>query len=372
MKILFLVQHLYPCKTGGVELFHYYLADALGQTNTVTILTACDYSYAKENFKTIKIRARILWFQKPSLVFEHVRIMIRMRNKIDIIHIPYMSRSWLYGCYIPWLSRIFNIPYILSLHGGAMLPWKPKLPHRLLFKHAGSIITVSQTIKNEYEKRSGRQIIVLPPLMPFCKATKKREELRVEYGLGENDKVLLFLGSLKQIKGCDTLLKAFFMLDPKFISEYKLHLLFAGEGVMKDELVSEAKAHKFGSRVHFLGNIPHKDVPDLFTLADFYVIPSRYEATPISLLEAMFNRMPIIGSDIPGITNLISHGRNGLIFKSEASEDLSGQMHSLIRDPELADKLSANAESSLAGHLSFADVVLEHQVIYEQVSQKVR
>jgi glycosyltransferase involved in cell wall biosynthesis len=367
MNILFISTYLYPCHVGGVEVFNCHLIQALAKEHLVTVLSTCASDFENKNISLIKINPRRCLIQKVSLLVEHVQLIFRFRKKIDLIHVPYMSRSWLYGVYLPVFRRFFGIPYVLVLHGGGMLPWKPRLPHLLLFRNAAAIVAVSQTIQEEYAVRSGRRIQLIPPLIPFHSATRSKSEIRQALGYREDDLIIMTLGSVKKIKGSDLLQQAFFSLGPEALEKHRARLLVVGEGPMRRSLEEEVKRRHFDTRVRFLGSVPHERVREMYRLADIYVIPSLMEGAPISLSEAMFNGLPVVGSDIESIRLLIKDGQNGLLFRKGDSRALAQKLRVLLSDPGLREKLGTAAEHTHDSGLRFEDVVNAHLRLYEEV-----
>jgi glycosyltransferase involved in cell wall biosynthesis len=366
MNILYISSYLYPCHLGGVEVFNFHLIRALAKDHAVTVLTTCAADIGRKNVSLIRVNPRRCLFQKPSLLFEHVRFLLKLRKEIDLIHVPYMSRSWLYGVYLPLFRRVFRIPYVLVLHGGAMLPWRPRLPHRLLFREAEAIVAVSRAIQKEYESRSGRSIRLIPPLIPFLPAARSKSELRQALGYREDELVILTLGSVKKIKGSDLLPQAFYHLGTEVLEKHRARLLVVGDGPMRKSLEAEVGQRHFEKWVKFLGPVPHEKVREMYRLADVYVIPSLMEGAPLSLMEAMFNGLPVVGSDIESIRSFIQDNRNGLLFRTGDSQALGQQLHVLMNDPGLRERLGEAARLSHDSGLHFEDVVTAHLRLYEE------
>ena len=294
--------------------------------------------------------------------------LIKLKKQTDVVHVPYTSNSTL--AYPVLLAKKFvDIPYIITIHGGGMYPWKPKILHKLFFMNANTIVAVSETIKKEYEKRSGRIIKVIPPLTPFSESKISKEELRNRYGFSNNDKVILSLGSIKKIKGSDNLLYAFLRLGKRYIKKNDLKLLYVGDGPMRHILEEKVKEKSFYEYVKFLGTIPHEEVPNIFKLSDIYVIPSLFEGTPKSLLEAMFNSLPIIGSDVIGINNLIKHGKNGLLFKKGNIKDLIEKIIELIDNNDFSITLG-NAAKKTSTSYKFENVISQYIKITNRCKKK--
>ena len=122
--------------------------------------------------------------------------------------------------------------------------------------------------------------------------------LRKKFGIPENDIVLLSVGRLTPAKQPHTMIEVFSHLEKKLGD---VTLCIAGNG----ELLEEVKdlAEKKGLRkVLFLGHVDYdRDLPDLYACSDYYIMTSKYEGTPLTLLEAMASGLPCIVSGIPSL-----------------------------------------------------------------------
>lgn len=370
MNILVISPALYPCITGGVEIFNYYFIKELAKRgHKVWVLTSCRHNWNKRNISIVKLNERFL--PNPTLsTRSHLFLgLIKLKKQVDVIHVPYTSNSPL-AYPMLFAKKLFDIRYIIYILGGGMYPWKPKTLHKLFFKHADAIVAASETIRKEYERRSGRKIKVITPLIPFSEPKVSKEELRKRYGLSNDDRVILSLGSIKKIKGSDTLLYAFLDLRKLYIEKNNLKLLYAGEGPMKPMLAEKAKEKSFDGYVKFLGTIPHEEVPHIYKLADIYVIPSLFEGAPLSLLEAMFNGLPIIGTDIHGVNNFIRHEKNGLLFEKENKEDLTERIKELVENKDLSIKLGTAAKKDYLRNYKFEYMISQFIKLYTKCVRK--
>jgi glycosyltransferase involved in cell wall biosynthesis len=150
---------------------------------------------------------------------------------------------------------------------------------------------------------------------------------------------VLFLARLVPQKGPDILIDAF----AKFVRENPdWSLQIAGDGPMDSELKSRVRSLEIEDRVFFHGRV--KDPTDLLARASVFVLPSRFEGTPNSLLEAMAARLACIVTDAsPGPLRLIQHGVSGLVVKTEDATELASALHQLAQDPEMRQKLGQAA-----------------------------
>ena len=369
MNILIISPAIYPCITGGVEIFNYYLIKELAKRgHKVWVLTSCGYDWNNRNISLVKLNEKFFVSSTLSTLFHVFLELIKLKKKIDVIHVPYTSNSSL-AYPILLAKNFFDIRYIITIHGGGMHPWKPKILHELFFKHADAIIAVSETIRKEYEKRSGRIIEVRGArASPFIESKISKEEIRRGYGFSNDDKIILSLGSIKKIKGSDTLLYAFLELGKTYIEKNSLKLLYVGEGPMKPMLAEKVREKSFDRYVKFLRTIPHEEVPYIYKLADIYVISSLFEGAPQTLLDAMFNGLPIIGTDVNGINDLIRHGENGLLFEKENIKDLTEKIKELVENKALSDELGKAAKKARANTRDkFEHVISQYIKLYTRI-----
>jgi glycosyltransferase involved in cell wall biosynthesis len=114
----------------------------------------------------------------------------------------------------------------------------------------------------------------------------------------------LYYGRITKEKGVNTFIEA-----TKLLPEYSFKM--AGTGVLENELKQKA-----GPNVEFLGFKKNEELYDLIRNASFVIVPSEWqEAMGLVVVESMFLGKPVIGSRIGGITELITEGKNGFLFK---------------------------------------------------------
>ena len=343
--IVFVVLGIYPCSTGGMEIFYHNLLPEIAKHENVLLITKCK-QMKNASFAVIQNPDRI--FSIPgtgrlaSLIFTAVNL-FRIRKIIKIVHLPYTSNAGQWGLVFPLLKKLFGIRYLLHIHGGGMRKWKRFGADKILFHYASKILAVSDAIKKEYAARSGRNIQIVLPLVSSEMAPESKLVIRRRLRIGSQDRVILFVGSLKGLKAPDVVLEAFIRVGKNFIAEHRIKLIFIGSGHLQDILLARVKALDLGKHVLFTGLVPYDQIPLYYKLADIYVISSHYEGTPKSLLEAMFNQLPIIGTDVNGINDILVHNENALLFAKNNIEQLKDHIMTLIIDTEKAVALSKAA-----------------------------
>ncbi len=339
-RILFITPSIYPQIVGGTEVFNYYLIQKLGNKYDISYLNVDANSSEVElnNAKRITIKNTSQIFQLFQIIF----YLIKFRKSYDLIWTSFSRTAWYYIIIYPILNVLISKEYIIVIHGGGLMPWKWKFPYQIYFKKALAVIGVSDVICAEYKKRTGVSIIHIPPLVPFQVALGSKKELRDKYKINRNKKVFLYVGSLKELKRPDIIVKAFNILGKKYLTKQKILVVFAGDGILKNELIQYCQKEGLEDFFLFKGNVARDQVNEYYKMSDFYIISSDYEGTPISMLEAMFNKLPIIASNVLGINSVIDKER-GILFDNKDVKSLTSAIEQLLDDNEFTKRISENS-----------------------------
>jgi glycosyltransferase involved in cell wall biosynthesis len=159
--------------------------------------------------------------------------------------------------------------------------------------------------------------------------------------LGLPARFILFAGRLVPEKGVFDLLDAYAKLESGLRSQ--VGLVFAGDGVSRDELVRQAKRISPGS-VGFPGFAQREDLAGLYAVAEALVLPTHSDPWGLVVNEAMACGLPIIVSTVAGCAaDLVEDGWNGYVVPPRDSEKLSVAIASLLRQPELKQQMRARS-----------------------------
>lgn len=366
MNILFISFNLYPCNTGGAEIFDYYLIRAISRHYKTFVMSHCN-----KNIGNDVIRIRLFKLISKKISFSGLQCFINillLRKQVDLIHVNYTDRKWFLWLIFPFLKRMFGVPYIVTIHGGKMHSWRPHIVHKIFFAHAASIIAVSQRIKDEYQKRTNRKIEMVAPLVPFRKCADSKSVLRGRYGFKINDKIIISVGSMKKPKGSDIILNAFIKIEKEYIKKHNLKLIYAGRDFMKKELQRQVKKNNLEWCIKFFGKVEYERIHELYKMADMYITASFVEGNSISLLEAFFNGLVIIGADSVGINDVIKDEENGLLFEAGNVNQLKEQIQRMVEDEALSQKICENARKFYALNYNFEDTIKAYLNILRTIS----
>jgi glycosyltransferase involved in cell wall biosynthesis len=179
---------------------------------------------------------------------------------------------------------------------------------------------------------------------------------------------LICLARLARQKGLDVLLQA---LPAVRAAVGPVTLTICGEGPEGPELAALADRLGVADAVYFPGVV--EDVAPRLALAEVFVLPSRYEGMPFALLEAMAAGLPVVASAVPGNTNVVRDGLDGLLVPPEDPAALAAAITRLLREPDLAARLGPAARGRAAtefGVKAMVDRTLE--VYWEALRAELR
>ena len=186
-------------------------------------------------------------------------------------------------------------------------------------------------------------------------ARSKRREL----GIAENDRVIGCVGNLRRDKNYPNLLRAFRLLGERVRGA---KLVIAGEGKRREDLEALIAGMGLEGRVLLLG--ARDDVPEIMRIMDVYCLSSFREGLPLSLLEAMSAGLPVVGTDVPGIRDVIVDGSTGLLVPSDDPARLSDALFRVLADGELARGLSERSSEYVLREHGCEKWVSEYEALF--------
>jgi glycosyltransferase involved in cell wall biosynthesis len=263
--------------------------------------------------------------------------------------------------------------FVHTYHGMHYLSKDSKCPRwfktidRILLKYTSAVICVCST---DYKQGlmagivSKDKAILVPngiEVQKFC-GPKRREELRAEFDVDESTIVFGNIGRLHVQKGHEYLLQAFNSVARLYP---KTALWLIGDGELRGELTRLTKAFGLTNKVRFLGD--RLDIPDLLAAIDVFVLPSLWEGQPISLIEAMISRKPVIASSVDGVADILTEGVNGLLVPPKDSQALADVMGKLIEDSALRSDLAEHAHKTVADGYTATSMAAKVGEIYQDI-----
>jgi glycosyltransferase involved in cell wall biosynthesis len=356
MISLLLINYEYPPVGGGAGNATYYLGRALAARGCrVGVLTArfrgLPAAEEREGVRVIRVPAlrrredrssplEMTSFMASAL--PRVRRVARetgAQASLAFLGIPSGPVAW-------WLKRRAAIPYLVLLRGGdvpGFMPAELALYHRLalpvirrIWRDAAAVVANSHGLKRTAAAGlAGFEIRVIP------NGVDTNHFSPGPAGAPREPRQILFSGRLSLQKDLATLLRALALLSNP--PPYELAL--AGDGPERPCLERLARDLGLDRVVRFLGWTPRAELPARYRTADLFVMPSRDEGMPNSVLEAMASGLPVVATAVPGNEELVLPGVNGVLVPPGDPERLAAALERLLADPDLRRRMGAESRA---------------------------
>jgi glycosyltransferase involved in cell wall biosynthesis len=171
---------------------------------------------------------------------------------------------------------------------------------------------------------------------------------------------LVTVGRLQAPKDAVTLVRALAALRGR-----SFEAVLVGDGPDRPTVEEEVRRLGLESAVELLGE--RDDVPELLRTADVFVLSSRSEGLPLSILEAMAARLPVIASNVGGVSEVVVDGDTGLLVPPGDPQSLAAAIERLLEDQALGRRLGEAGRIRVAEHFDLAAVHQAHLDLYRRV-----
>lgn len=270
-----------------------------------------------------------LSFSLTALIYTSFRKadVIYSRDELPLYFLSFFKNS------LFWETHIFKKNFVVQ---------------RLLRKCQG-LVVITEKLKELYISNSAdsEKIIVAPDGVDLQKfdIEENHEECRCRLNLPLDKKLIVYTGHLYGWKGAEILAKSARLLDQDKV------IVFIG-GV-KQDIERFKKTYGAHKNILVIGNRPHSEVPYYLKSADVLVLPnsakediSKFYTSPLKLFEYMASKRPIVASNLPSIREILNKN-NSVLVEPDNPESLAQGIKKVLKNRDLADKISNNAEQDV-------------------------
>jgi glycosyltransferase involved in cell wall biosynthesis len=142
-------------------------------------------------------------------------------------------------------------------------------------------------------------------------------------------------------------------------------LVLVGDGPTRASVEAAVAAKGLQQKVVFLGN--REDVEQILAESDIFVLPSRWEGFPLTVLEAMRAGLPVVASDVGGVAEAVIDGYTGYLFAPNDGQALRTRIDKLLRDEVLRGELGGNGERRFQALFTRSRMIDAVRGVYQQV-----
>jgi glycosyltransferase involved in cell wall biosynthesis len=287
------------------------------------------------------------------------------REQIDLVH-THLHYANLVG---RAAARLAGVPALSTEHASQALDpgWRGqirvKLDHLTARHWCDRLVFVSDWQRELYAPSAGLPGERLVTLRNAVDVDRYRPDpalrgaTRARLGLRPDELVAVVVAVLRPNKGIGALLRALASREELAA----MSLLVVGDGPNRARLELLAQRAELAGRVRFLGAL--SDVRPVLAAADLFVLPSRAEALPLSLLEAMSAGLPVVASSVGGIPEVVEHDRTGLLVPPGDERALAAALVELLDQP-LRDRLGCAARGWAVQNADIRDLAARYESLY--------
>jgi glycosyltransferase involved in cell wall biosynthesis len=277
------------------------------------------------------------------------------------------NRSFIRKAIFCKFCKLLKIPVVLHLHSSEFHIYfenstvKNQERIRDVFKNAEKVIVLSNSWKEWYIKNIEQRepTVIYNGMYDLSNSSDN---------VSSRDNNILFLGRLGDRKGTYDLIKAFkLVLDRK--SDVKL--ILAGDGEI-DECKNLAISLGIEHKIDFPGWIGANEKKILLNNCKIFVLPSYNEGFPLSILEAMSNRLPIISTNIGGIPEELDDTISGYLINPGDVEMLAVHILKILDDKDLCNSIGLQARKKFEDNFTIEKIIQDIELTYSEIYKEIK
>ncbi|WP_416149737.1 N-acetyl-alpha-D-glucosaminyl L-malate synthase BshA [Salipaludibacillus sp. HK11] len=292
------------------------------------------------------------------------------REGLDLLHVHYAIPHSI-SAYLAKQMVDRDVKIVTTLHGTdiTVLGYDPSLIDMIRFgiERSDAVTAVS----NDLIDQTKELLNIDTPIETVYNFVDHRiyyprevDHMRQKYGIGEKTKVISHISNFRKVKRVQDVVYVFERINQQMDAV----LLLIGDGPELTVIADLVKELGLTDRVRFLGN--QKLVAEFLSMSDVNLLLSEKESFGLVILEAMACGVPVIGTNIGGIPEVIEHGKNGYICPLGDIDEISTHAISLLQDVELQKRMSQSAKVRAISTFHQDLIVSQYEKVYEDTLKK--
>ena len=285
------------------------------------------------------------------------------RRRYDVVHVHWPLPHALFG----WAARRACGARMVTSWYGVELRWvKSSLPWLKRFlvwalRTSDQVVAISSATAREITNVVPVSVRVIPYTVGFPETAAGPSLPRA----GDSF-LILFVGSLVERKGVRYLIDAL----PLLPAQLHAKLVIIGDGAERSRLEAQVRARGLQHLVEVRGRVAEQELRRAYAAASVLVLPAIVDARGdteglgVVLLEAMSYGVPVIGSDLGGITDIVVDGQTGLLVPPQDSAALAAALERLATDRDLAKRLGEAGAGHVRRHFSWPAIIAQWEECY--------
>ena len=293
-------------------------------------------------------------------------------HNVAVVH-AHQYTPFFYSLLARGLSR--QPPIVFTEHGRQYPDhprWKRIVCNRLLLQSCDRVIAVGESVRsaliaNEGIPASRIEVLFngvrLEPYRTAANDPALRAAVRRELGLSESDFVVAQVARLNELKDHATAARAFARTTRRAAN---IRWLVVGDGEQRDALEAAVRDNGIGHVTKLLGT--RRDVPRLLAAADVCLLSSISEGIPLTLIEAMAARLPVVATDVGGVAEVVVPEFTGLLAPAGNDAVLADHLTRLDADRALAWRMGRNGAVRAEDLFSFQRMADGYAAVFQDLT----
>jgi glycosyltransferase involved in cell wall biosynthesis len=365
LKIAIVTLGIYPIHTGGVELHSWkLLAMLLAKGDKVICITkkrtGDEFHETTSEYPVVSLGSGSAIVGPFEFLVSASLRLLRMRRQIEVVHVQYAT-YFLIPAY--FFGLLTGRPFIASCRGSDLIYWSRhwfwKRAQRFLLENAAYVSAVSSQMASilvDQYHLSPKKVVIIP------NAVDEEEINRIPKDSPERSKLkrVIFLGNLRAVKDPLAAIEAFRLLNR---SMKDTELLVVGDGPLKKQAMEYVRTTGISDSVVFKGMVSHSEALKLLNSSDALVISSLSEGNPNVVIEAMALGIPVVGTSVGGLRDLVIQGETGMLVEPQSPKRLADALYTILNDSELAHSITVSAKRKVAKY-TWATLTSAYESLY--------
>jgi glycosyltransferase involved in cell wall biosynthesis len=294
-------------------------------------------------------------------------------EKPQIVHTN-LAKAGMVGRLAAWLA---GVPVILHTYHGHVFagyfgPVKTKIYifiERFMARLSSRIVVVSNMIKKEicsvYKITTEKKTSVIPlgfELEKMESLNKYRGNFRKKFSIPINAPIIGIVGRITGIKNHQLFLE---IANLFLKNNDKIHFLVIGDGELREEIELNVKDLGITRNVHFAGWITETAM--MYADLDIMLQTSKNEGTPVTVIEAMYYKIPVVTSNVGGLSDLIEDGVTGFLVNSLNAEDYIPHIRKLLGSDGERQKIGNTAHHFILEQFNVNRLIADMTKLYTEL-----
>lgn len=378
MKVAILIGHYYP-GVKGAELFAQRLAEYLVRRgNEVDVITGWwDKELARSEVingvNVYRIRTLRLKHFSQITLFSPMFLKLLTLDRIESYDVFHSVGETMVAYAGSAMKVLRKKPHIITIQGTTLVTglgnglagFILRKLSRLSLKHASLVHAISRELASVAKRFGAEDILTVPngvDMAEFIPMGKEKARKKLDIPPGKS--MVVCVARLVPVKGIDYLIRAIALLSQL---NNRISLLVIGDGPQRSDLEKLASELGLRDKVKFLGALPHEQIPLYLNAADIFVQPSLHEGLGIALIEAMSCGIPVVGTRVDGILDIIEDGENGFLVPPKDSEALAEAVKRLFADEDIRSRFITKGLETVKDKFQWDDVLPKIEEVYHSL-----